>query len=160
LSMSPSSARAEPVFTLHGCHEFSVRRRSGPFFMPRRVRGHERDRRRRGSEICWNRSRGRPGTQGRYARDDAPSRSLRPALAAIPGPRSSTIGSRRCLAAAAVGVPSAPRAREETLPGLQHSRRAERARFGHGLPVPNRLQRAFSGLSGPLFARRSAIPRN
>jgi hypothetical protein len=50
----------------------------------RRVREHERDRRRRGSEMCWNRSRGRPGTPGRYARDDAPSGKLRPALAATP----------------------------------------------------------------------------
>jgi hypothetical protein len=33
-------------------------------------------------------------------------------------------------------------------------------RSGHGLPVVNGLQRAFWGLSGPLFARRSAIPRN
>ena len=40
---------------------------------------------------------------------------------------------------------------------LPHS---DRARFGHGLPVPKGLQRAFLGLSGPLFARRSAIPQN
>ena len=40
---------------------------------------------------------------------------------------------------------------------LPHS---ERARFGHGLPSRRGLQRAFWSLSGPLFPRRSAIPRN
>jgi hypothetical protein len=40
------------------------------------------------------------------------------------------------------------------------ARHPERARFGHGLPVPKGLQRALWGFSGLLFARRSAIPRN